>query len=315
MSIRIGLGGGGFVFEDLDDYWKWIQYCEESGVDSLWQSDRLISKQPQLESLSVMAALAGATKRIKFGMNAIVVGYRDPLVLAKQCATIDYISGGRLLPVLGVGAPWNPEWNATGRLTKGRGVRANEVIEIVSRLWTEDDVSFEGKFFTYKNASISPKPKQNPLPLWIGGNSEAAIKRTARIGTGWLGGLCTPTITDKVISSIKVAVKENGRSIDDDHYGVTVPFRFGSLDDAPAKMLIDNIMKRRPEGFDPNESIAVGDAKAVAALLQKHVAAGASKFVLLPMVASGKELMEQTRRLVEEVAPMVEDRVRKAVPA
>ncbi len=312
MSIRLGLGSTVPALTEAKAFWAFVELCEESGVDSLWQSDRLISKEPQFESMSVMAALAGGTDRIKFGMNAVVAGYRDPLVLAKQCATIDQLSGGRLLPVFGVGAPWNAEWNATGRGTKGRGVRANEVIELITRLWTEDEVTFEGRFFTYQNATISPKPKQKHLPVWIGGNSEAAVKRTARVGTGWLGGLCTPAITKRVISNVKDALTEHGRSIDEDHYGVTVPFRFGAFDDAPAQRTIKAVTARRAEGFDPAEALAVGDTDVIVSLLKRHVEAGASKFVMLPMAADADEVMDQTKRLIAEVMPVVEDRSAKA---
>ena len=312
MSIRLGLGSTVPALTEPKAFWNFVELCEESGVDSPWQSDRLISKEPQFESMSVMAALAGGTDRIKFGMNAVVAGYRDPLVLAKQCATIDQLSGGRLLPVFGVGAPWNAEWNATGRGTKGRGVRANEVIELITRLWTEDEVTFEGRFFNYENATISPKPKQKHLPVWIGGNSEAAVKRTARAGTGWLGGLCTPAITKRVVSNVKEALTEQGRSIDEDHYGVTVPFRFGSFDDAPAQRTIKAVSARRTEDFDPAESLAVGDTDAIVALLKRHVEAGASKFVMLPMAADADDVMDQTKRLIAEVMPLVEDRAAKA---
>lgn len=312
MSIRLGLGSTVPALTDAKAFWQFVELCEESGVDSLWQSDRLVSREPQFESMSVMAALAGGTDKIKFGMNAIVAGYRDPLVLAKQCATIDQLSGGRLLPVFGVGAPWNAEWNATGRGTKGRGVRANEVIEIMTRLWTEDDVDFDGRFFQYKGASISPKPKQKKFPLWIGGNSEAAVKRTATVGTGWLGGLCTPAVTKRVVGNVKEALKETARSIDDDHYGVTVPFRFGTLDDAPAQRTVQAVTARRPENFDPLESIAVGDKTAIVALLKKHVEAGASKFVMLPMAGDADDVIDQTKRLIGEVMPEIEDRPARA---
>jgi len=160
-----------------------------------------------LESMSVMAALAGATKRIKFGMNVVVLPYRDPLVLAKQCATIDYLSKGRLLPAFGVGSTEDPVLSATGRSTTERGRRANEMITILSRLWQEKSVTFKGEFFQYSNVQISPKPVQKPLPLWIGGSSAAAIRRTASLGTGWLGGFITPERTRKVIADIKLQLK------------------------------------------------------------------------------------------------------------
>ncbi len=184
MGVRIGVGLANFPFADAGGFWRWIELLERSDVDSFWQSDRLVSKDPALESISTMAALAGATSRLKFGMNVTVVTYRDPLVLAKQCATIDFLSNGRMLPAFGVGPAIAPEWQATGRDKRGRGARADEALEIMSRLWSQESVTFEGKHYSYREASISPRPVQDPLPLWIGGSSEAAIRRTARVGTG-----------------------------------------------------------------------------------------------------------------------------------
>ena len=103
LKVRLGLGLANFSLEGPKSFWRWIRLCEESGIDSFWQTDRLVSRDPFLESMSAMAAVAGATERLKFGMNVTVVTFRDPLVLAKQCATIDFLSGGRLLPAFGVG--------------------------------------------------------------------------------------------------------------------------------------------------------------------------------------------------------------------
>ncbi len=104
MAIGLGLGMATYTFSTAKGYWRWVKRCDEAGVDSLWQTDRLVSKEPFLECLTVMAGLAGATKKIKFGMNVASLGLRDPLMTAKQCATIDYLSDGRLLPAFGLGS-------------------------------------------------------------------------------------------------------------------------------------------------------------------------------------------------------------------
>src|SRR5476651_2033954 len=177
MSINAGIGLMEFPFSNSAVFWKWVDLCESGGVHSIWQSDRVVSREPVLECMSVMAALAGATRRIKFGMNVASVALRDPLLLAKQCATIDYLSGGRLLPAFGVGSPRAPEWQVMGLTFKGSGVIADEGMQVISRLWKEDSVTFHGKHFHFENASISPRPMQKELPLWVGGSSEAALKR------------------------------------------------------------------------------------------------------------------------------------------
>ena len=126
MSIAVGLGLSDFPFSNGRAFWNWVDMCELNDVDSIWQTDRLVSRQPILECITTMAALAGATKRIKFGMNVVSVGLRDPLLLAKQCATIDVLSEGRLLPAFGVGNSRAPEWKATSLNTKARRRRSNK---------------------------------------------------------------------------------------------------------------------------------------------------------------------------------------------
>src|SRR5690349_14009514 len=219
MAVRIGLGLANFPFSDARAFWRWVERCEASDVDSIWQSDRLVSGAPFLEVMSTMAALAGATRRLKFGMSVTVVPFRDPLVLAKACATIDFLSAGRLLPAFGVGPDIAPEWNATGRSPAGRGGFTDEALTVMTRLWSEDSVTFRGRHLTYTEARIAPRPVQRPLPLWIGGASPAAVRRTAKLGTGWLGGVQSPEQVAPVIAAIRDAATAAGRTIDADHYG------------------------------------------------------------------------------------------------
>ena len=157
-KIRAGLGIAAFPFDAPRDFFAFAERCEAAGVDSLWQTDRLQGSDAQLEALATMATLAGCTQRIKFGMNAVVPSLRDPLVLAKQCATIDFLSGGRLLPVFGVGAEADPVWKATGRAPAERGRRADEALEIAQRLWRGEEVHFAGRHFAYAGARIAPDP-------------------------------------------------------------------------------------------------------------------------------------------------------------
>ena len=126
MTISAGLGIANFPFSGADEFWDWVDLCDSSGVDSIWQSDRIIGPEPNLECLSVMAALAGRTRNIKFGMNVASLGLRDPVITAKACATIDVLSNGRLLPAFGVGSARSSDYSATGTPTRGRGKRAAE---------------------------------------------------------------------------------------------------------------------------------------------------------------------------------------------
>jgi probable F420-dependent oxidoreductase len=304
MKVRIGVGTAGFAFDEARDFFAFAEHCEELGVDSLWQSDRLIGAEPQLEAMAAMASLAGATSRIKFGMNAVVVSHRDPLVLAKECATIDFLSGGRLLPVFGVGFEGDPTWRATGRDPAERGRRADEALALMSRLWAGEMVTFAGRHYQWDGAQIAPLPVQQPLPLWIGGHSPAAIRRTARIGTGWLGGLMPPEQIGPVIDAIRAELANTGRAIDTDHYGATVPFRFGSADDPIVQRFAGAVRARGVTDGEP--PLFVGDPKQLIDRLRRTIEAGATKFVLIPLARGTREITAQLDRLAAEVIPVVE---------
>jgi len=299
MTVSIGLGLMEFPFTGAAGFWRWVDMCEQGGVDSLWQTDRIVSRAPILESMTTMAALAGRTRRIKFGMNVVSLAFRDPVLLAKQCATIDVLSEGRLLPAFGIGSPLSPEWQALGIDTKTRAARTDEGLDLIRRLWTEPSVTHAGRFHRLDNVSILPRPVQSDLPMWIGGSSEAAIRRTARIGTGWIAGAEPAAEAGRVATAIRAAAAAAGRSIDDDHFGAGFPFHFGTASDiAPAMEAY-----RTRTGRDPASYFAVGDATAVLAHLRSYVDAGISKFILRPL-GGETEILAQTRRLIDELLPL-----------
>jgi len=302
MSIGFGLGVAGFPFSSPGAFLSWIDLCEERGVDSVWFSERLVSMQPALEPIAAFGVVAGRTERLKFGMNAVVLPLRDPLVLAKECATLDFLSGGRLLPVFGVGGETAPEFRATNRNPQGRGGRSDEMLEIMGRLWSEEHVSFEGRHFRYNDVTIAPRPVQQPLPMWIGGSSDAAVRRTAKFGTGWLGGIQAPAQVGPVVARIKAATAEAGRSIDEDHYGAGFPYRFGRLEE-PVVQRAAALYSRIGGGLLPGDYLAVGSAAEVIARAEEYITAGVSKFVLRAIAETDDEIMDQTRRLCEEVVP------------
>jgi probable F420-dependent oxidoreductase len=305
-SVAIGLGLMEFPFSGAAAYWRWVDLCEAGGVDSIWQTDRLVSREPILECMTAMAALAGRTRRLKFGMNVVSLALRDPVLLAKQCATVDVLSEGRLLPGFGIGSPRGPEWQALHVDTSTRGKKTDEALQIIKRLWSEASVDFQGAHYQLTGASISPKPVQPDLPMWIGGSSDAAIQRTARYGTGWQAGPETPEEARGVVAAIKTAAAAAGRTIDEDHYGAGFPFRFGRADDPGLSKLMEAYQKRT--GRDPVGYFAVGDAAAITARIAEYVEAGIFKFILRPAAKGDEEMTQQTRRLIDEVLPLVKAR-------
>lgn len=303
MSIRAGIGIANFTFDDARGFWQWVDVCEAGGVDSIWQSDRIIGSDANLDCMTVMAALAGHTRRVKFGMNVASLGLRDPVQMAKACASIDVLSEGRLLPAFGVGSAQSRDYAATGTPTRGRGERAMEGLEILSRLWAEEAVTFEGKHYRLTDASIAPKPVQKPMPLWVGGSAPQAVERTARWGTGWQAGIESPDDVRPVIAAIKQRSAELGRPADPDHFGAGFGFRFGSPDEPIVvryNALLGKRLGREAKGFT-----AVGDTDAMMALARAFVEAGVRKFILRPIASGTDDMVKQTRLMIDRLLPAI----------
>jgi probable F420-dependent oxidoreductase len=305
-TIAAGIGLMEYPFRTTSGFWRWVDLCEQGGVDSLWQSDRLISRTPVLECMTALAAVAGRTRRIKFGVNVVAVAMRDPVLLAKQCATIDVLSEGRMLPGFGIGSPRGAEWDAMHLDPATRGRKTDEALEVISRLWKGETLTYAGKHFRLKNASISPLPVQVHFPMWIGGSSDAAVRRTAKYGTGWQAGSETPETVGQVIAAIKDATARAGRSIDEDHYGAAFAYRFGGPDDPGVVKVMERYQTRT--GRDPSVHFAVGDAEVIIERIARYVEHDACKFILRPAADGDEDMYAQTKQLVEEVLPRITER-------
>jgi probable F420-dependent oxidoreductase len=303
MTVSAGVGIANFVFDDARGFWRWVALCDEGGVDSIWQSDRIIGTDPSLECMSVMAALAGATRRIKFGMNVASLGLRDPVVTAKACATIDVLSEGRLLPAFGIGSARSRDYAATHTPTRGRGKRMDEGLEVLTRLWSEEHVTFHGEHYRLDDATIAPRPVQQPLPLWVGGSAAGAIERTARFGTGWQAGIETATEVAPVVAAIRARSAELGRPIDEDHYGAGFGFRFGAPDEPIVARYVGGLAKLL--GKPADDYVAIGGPDEILARVDEFRRAGVHKFILRPIASGTADMLRQTERLVAEALPRI----------
>lgn len=309
------MGLGGFPFESMREFHHWLDFCDGSGIDSIWQSDRVISREIALEPMTLLSVIAGATRRLKFGTNAVVLPFRDPITFARQCATLDHLSDGRFLPTVAIGAANAPEWEATGRSPKGRGARADEALEVITRLWSQEAADFEGEYFSLKGATINPRPKQQPLPLWLGGASQAAVRRTARFGSGWLAPLQSPAEAAKTVRAIREESQRIGRPIPDDHYGATIVFRIGKQKEEPieepassASTVDAPVSDRLSQYRDRIKRIqAIGDPSVVLDRLREFREAGITKFIAIPLARNAQDMMEQCRLLDAEVLPHAND--------
>ncbi len=301
-KIRIGVMPGpwpeGPAAGDL--LWRLGELCEATAIDSLWLSDRLIA--PTLEPLTALAAVAARTRRLKFGTAVLVLPFRSPILAAKTLATLDVLSDGRLFPAVGVGLDQRREWEAAGVPSGSRGARTDEAIEVIRRLWLEDEVTHHGSYFTLERVRLTPKPVQTPPPLWVGGTTEVALRRAGRLGDGWLASLIAPEPFARGIERIHAHAAAAGRALPADHFGAIIPF---VLADSPAtgwRAAEPYLPRERADEATLRVATAVGPPEAVAETIERYVAAGGTKFVLRPLVPPAA-MLEQLTHLAETVIP------------
>jgi len=170
-----------------------VRRAEELGFESVWVTDHIlvpptleiIYRDHMLEPLALLSHVAAITTRAKVGTSVIILPYRNPIVVAKMLATIDQLSRGRL--IVGAAVGWmEPEFAALAAPFAERGAFSDECLRLIKALWTQERVSFAGRYFTFDDMQASPRPVQQPHPpIWVGGNSGRARRRVAELGDGW----------------------------------------------------------------------------------------------------------------------------------
>lgn len=206
-EIEFGIG-----FRRLDDVAAEAREAEALGYQFISTGEHVFFHGPTANGLISLAAAAGATERIKLMSSITLVPLYPPALLAKQVASLDVVSNGRFHLGVGVGGEFAKEFEACGVPVQERGVRTDEALEVMQRLWTENDVTFDGRFTKLSGMTLMPKPTQKPYPpVWISGRSDAAMRRAARFGSGWLPYMYTPEKLAQSIETIDGHASEVGR--------------------------------------------------------------------------------------------------------
>src|SRR5438552_12114498 len=175
-----------------------------------------------LEPVAVLAAAAVCTSRARLGSTVFILGHRHPVVMAKMLTTIDALSGGRLICGVGVGW-WKEELDILGVPFHQRGRQADEMLRVFKALWTQDNPSFEGEFFRFKDIGFAPKPVQKPHPpIWVGGDSPGALRRVVTLGDGWHATSKPPEELAKSLVELRLAAEAGRRPFETGELAVRV---------------------------------------------------------------------------------------------
>jgi probable F420-dependent oxidoreductase len=256
--------------------------------------------QDYLEPLAMLAWLARVTTRVRIGTSVLVVPYRHPLTTAKTLATVDRLSGGRV--ILGAGAGWlREEFEAVGAPPfEARGAVTDEYLRLMRTAWTTDPVEFSGRWVTVRGVHALPKPAQRGgIPVWIGGHTDAAVRRAARLGDGWHPiGLRPPAmlLPDEYAQKVKQLhawAHEAGR----DPKGITLTFR------APMQ-----VRSPRVKAAGGDRPLFQGTAAEVRDDVRRYQALGVTHFVFDAAQADLRAMLDSMKRFAEDVRPKVRGR-------
>ena len=284
MKVRIAVSPGGTRF-DADGLASFAATSEQLGFDTIWLSD--VPLGPIGDPLVSLTYLAGTTRRLKLGANIVPIG-RNPLVLARQLAQLDQLSGGRLLLSFVPGLNQPGERQALGFPTGDRGALVESTMGLLRRWWAGEPVTHDDGQYAYEGIVVEPTPRQDPLEIWVGGTGPKALERAARASDGWLTAALTPDEAGAGRATILRLAAERDRGIDPEHFGISLPYARAEVPDAVAEGLR---ARRRGGNGDLTDIVPVG-ARGLRTLVQRHIDEGLSKFVLRPVDADATASMQ-----------------------
>jgi probable F420-dependent oxidoreductase len=271
MKIRIGVGAASMTADTLPEL---VKALDDLGFDSLWLSEVLTG--PVIDPTVGLSWAAASNPRLKIGTTMLLPG-RNVLRMAKQLASLDALSKGRLLVTLVPGLTYAPERDAIGVEPKQRGALIDEALPLLRRFWAGETVTYQGVAGNFQNVKLAPLPVQQPLEVWLGGNVPAALDRCGRLSDGWLPSLCTPEEAKAGRVVIDEAAAKAGRSISGEHFGMSIGYATAPIDPATARTMA----ARRPRSL---ELTPVG-WPALREKIERFIDVGFSKFVVRPIVA------------------------------
>lgn len=298
-EIEFGIG-----FRRLDDIAAEAREAEALGYQFISTGEHVFFHGPTANGLISLAAAAGATERIKLMSTITLVPLYPPALLAKQVASLDVVSDGRFHLGVGVGGEFAKEFEACGVPVHERGARTDEALEVMQRLWTENDVTFDGRFTKLSGMTLMPKPAQEPHPpVWISGRSDAAMRRAARFGSGWLPYMYTPEKLAQSIETIDGHASEAGRE-GSVKPGLFMFFAVHEDGERGLQMAAQRLSVQYNQDFSAlvGKYALAGSPDDCIARLREYIDAGA-RTVILNSACPADYMVENQRLLAEAVLP------------
>ena len=301
----------------VDNYWdvgEFANYAETLGFDRITTGEHVMDgnpPRPTLLTIPAMAAAAGATRTLRVMTGIVIIPLYHPVMLAKLIASVDVISNGRLDFGIGISGQRDTvaEFEALDIPVNTRGRRTDEMLEVMKRLWTEESVTYKGRFFEFQNTTLLPRPMQTPYPpIWVAGRSEAAMKRAALKGDGWYPYLFTVRRLKATNDRIREIALNAGRNLDNFHWGLNQPTAISEDRNEALNLAIENVGQRYVTPERSAEDLAkalcvIGSPKECIKAIEDRVDAGVRDFNMGFLADDPSKMFEQMELFSRTVIP------------
>ncbi|HEX5326921.1 MAG TPA: LLM class flavin-dependent oxidoreductase [Acetobacteraceae bacterium] len=294
----------------IDELVSLVELIDRSGYDSLWVGDHVSFAIPVLDPLLQLAQAAVASRRLTLGTSVYLLPLRHPAPVAKQVATLDHLTEGRLIFGVGVGGEFPREYEVCGVPRTERGARLTEGIDVLRKLWTGEPVSHAGRFYgPFSEVAMQPPPRQpGGPPIWLGGRSDAALRRAGRIGDGYVSYVVTPQMYRDVLGKIATAAAGAGRD--------SLPFGTGHLLFARLDHSYEAALEAATETLSVRYAMdfrkpamrycALGPAAEVAERIREFHAAGV-RHIILDLLGPYDQRASQIEWFAQQAMPLLAD--------
>jgi len=293
----------------LDELQTLVERVDRGGYDSLWSGDHVAFTIPILDPLLQLAQAAVVSRRLLLGTSVYLLPLRHPAGVAKQVASLDHLCEGRFIFGVGVGGEFPKEYEVCGVPLAERGARMSEALQVLRALWSGERSSHAGRFFPFADVAMQPPPRQpGGPPIWCGGRSEAALRRTGRQADGWMAYVVTPERYAAALQAIEAAAAEAGRA--PAPFG-TAHLLFTSVDTTYERALdvaTETLSVRYAMDFrEPaRRYAALGTPAQVAERIREFHAAGV-RHVIIDLLGRYEERGARIDAFAAEVLPLLRD--------
>jgi probable F420-dependent oxidoreductase len=292
----------------IDDMREFVELVDASGFDSLWVGDHISFPLAILDPLLQLAQAAVVSRRLVFGTGVYLLPLRHPVPVAKQVATLDHLTEGRLIFGVGVGGEFPKEYEVCGVPLNERGARLSEAIPLLRKLWSGAPVSHAGgRYGAFDAVAMQPPPRQpGGPPIWFGGRSEAALRRTGRLGDGWVAYVVTADMYAAALKTIAAAAAE--RALKNFGTGLLLFTRLDHTYEAALEAATISLSRRYAMDFRraAQRYAALGPPDRIAQSIRAFHAAGV-RHVVLDLVGPYEERNDQMRWIARDVLPLIAD--------